>query len=168
MVDYPEACLLCLLNTNHACPICIASKEHFSVLDKKFPIRTVPEMKKIVMKALADISKGQNEIANKNLKNAGLHGQKVSIHKMNNKFFLIILTQNILTFLQNDLWKLPLTNIYSTITPDMLHQVRKGVWEHLVHLALEMIKASNDARTANLKILELDIRISLVPRYYGL
>ena len=52
--------------------------------------------------------------------------------------------------------------------PDLLHQVRKGVWEHLVHLTLEMIKSSNDARMANSIILELDIRISLVPRYYGL
>src|SRR5271169_1870898 len=50
----------------------------------------------------------------------------------------------------------------------MLHQVKKGVWEHLVHLTLEMIKSAYDARTANLMILELDIRICLVPRYYGL
>ena len=77
-------------------------------------------------------------------------------------------SQKILTCLQNALWKLPLMNVYSTITPDMLHQVKKGVWEHLVCLMLEMIKSSHDARTANSLILELDIRISLVPRYYGL
>ena len=168
MVDYPEACLLCLLRTNYACPVCMASKEHFSVLDKKFQIRTVPAMQKIITTAFFHISKGQNEIANKILKDAGLRGQTVSIHKMNNKIFFIILTRNFLTFLQNSLWKLPLTNVYSTITPDMLHQIKKGVWEHLVRLTLEMIKSSNDARMANLLIHELDIRISLVPRYYGL
>ena len=61
-----------------------------------------------------------------------------------------------------------MTNVYLTITPDMLHQVRKGVWEHLVRLTLEMIKSLYDARTANSLILELDIRIKLVPRYQGL
>jgi|tagenome__1003787_1003787.scaffolds.fasta_scaffold20765063_2 Plavaka transposase len=71
-------------------------------------------------------------------------------------------------FIQNELWKLPLTNIYSTITPDMLHQVKKGVWEHLINLTLGIIKQTSNSRTANQLILELDLRIRLVPRYPGL
>ena len=59
-------------------------------------------------------------------------------------------------------------NIYSIITPDMLHQIKKGVWEHLVNLTLEIIKQSYDSRTANQLILELDLCICLVPRYSGL
>jgi Tfp pilus assembly protein PilO len=50
----------------------------------------------------------------------------------------------------------------------MLHQVKKGVWEHLVKLTLEIIKKTSNPRTANQLILELDLRIRLVPRYPGL
>jgi len=82
MVDYPEACLLCLLHTNNACPICMAPKEHFSSLGKKFPVRTVPKMKKIFRTAFAHISQGENVIAKKILKDSGLRGQTVSVHKI--------------------------------------------------------------------------------------
>jgi Tfp pilus assembly protein PilO len=71
-------------------------------------------------------------------------------------------------FTQNALWELPYTNVYSTITPDMLHQVKKGVWEHLVNLTLDIIRESYVSRKANQLILELDLRIRLVPRYSGL
>jgi len=81
MVDYPEACQLCLLHTNYSCPICMATKEYFSCLKKRFPIRTVPEMKKIVMKAFAHCEKGENKIVKKILKDSGLHGQTVSMVK---------------------------------------------------------------------------------------
>lgn len=70
--------------------------------------------------------------------------------------------------LQNALWELPFTNIYSTVTPDMLHQVKKGVWEHLINLVLEIVKRNDSSRGANAIIQELDLRIRLVPRYPGL
>ena len=50
----------------------------------------------------------------------------------------------------------------------MLYQIKKGVWEHLVNLTIEIIKSTYDLRTANKLILELDLCISLVPRYSGL
>jgi hypothetical protein len=50
----------------------------------------------------------------------------------------------------------------------MLHQVKKGVWEHLINLTIEIIKSTYDSRKANQLILELDLRICLVPRYYRL
>ena len=59
-------------------------------------------------------------------------------------------------------------NIYSTITPDMLHQVKKGVWEHLINLTLEIIKKTYNSRVANKLMLELDLHIHLIPRYFGL
>ena len=48
------------------------------------------------------------------------------------------------------LWELPFTNIYLTITPDMLYQIKKDVWEHLVNLTLEIIKRTYDSQIANL------------------
>jgi Tfp pilus assembly protein PilO len=50
----------------------------------------------------------------------------------------------------------------------MLHQVKKGVWEHLINLTLEIIKQMPNSRTANQVIFELDLCIRLVPRYPGL
>lgn len=50
----------------------------------------------------------------------------------------------------------------------MLHQVKKGVWEHIVSLTIDLIQKTYDSRTANQYIHELDVRIRLVPRYLGL
>jgi len=50
----------------------------------------------------------------------------------------------------------------------MLHQVKKGVWEHLINLTLNLIKSLFDTHMVNLLILELDLHIQLVPRYSGL
>jgi hypothetical protein len=82
MVDYPEACLLCLVRTNYACPVCMAPKEEFSSLDKKFPLRTVPEMQKKIANAFASISKGNKQKAEKCLKKYGLRGQTVCIKEI--------------------------------------------------------------------------------------
>jgi Tfp pilus assembly protein PilO len=50
----------------------------------------------------------------------------------------------------------------------MLHQVKKGVWEHIMNLAIKTIHMTYDTRTATKYIHELDIRIRMVPRYSGL
>ena len=86
MVDYPEACLLCLLHANYACPVCMASKEHFSSLDKRFPARTVSKMKKIVSAVSSHILQGEKEIANKILRDSGIRGQTVCLHAMTSEF----------------------------------------------------------------------------------
>ena len=83
-------------------------------------------------------------------------------------YWNIFKTSFSILFIQNALWELPLTNIYSTITPDMLHLGKKGVWEHLINLTLGIIKQISNSRTANQLILELNLHISLVPRYPGL
>ena len=166
MVDYPEACLICLIRTNYACPICMIPKKEFSCLNKIYPRRTVLEMQEKIANA-ASISKSKQE-ADICLWRDGIWGQTVCIRNISLWYWNIFKTSFSILFIQNALWELPLTNIYSTITPDMLHQVKKGVWEHLINLTLGIIKQISNSRTANQLILELDLRISLVPRYPGL
>ena len=76
IVDYPEACLICLVRTNYACPVCIAPKKRFSRLDKQYPPRTVPKMQKKIAKAFIS-SKGNNRKAEKYLQKYGIWGQTV-------------------------------------------------------------------------------------------
>lgn len=79
MVDYPEACLLCLIRMNYACPVCMAPKEEFSCLDKKHTPRTVSEMKMVTRRAFSKFSKGESQKANKLLQGNGLRAQTVSV-----------------------------------------------------------------------------------------
>jgi Tfp pilus assembly protein PilO len=58
--------------------------------------------------------------------------------------------------------------VYQTVTPDLLHQVKKGVWEHLLSLFQELISATYDPRTTNNYLKELDARFAFVPRFRGL
>ena len=69
---------------------------------------------------------------------------------------------------QHLLWDLPYNNIYQTITPDILHQVKKGVWEHLLNLFQDLIKATHEPRTTTRSLRELDLRFSFVPPFPGL
>ena len=124
MVDYPEACLICLIRTNYACPIYMISKKEFSCLNKKYPWRTVLEMQEKIANA-ASISKSKQE-ADICLQRDEIWGQTVCIRNISLWYWNIFKTSFSILFIQNALWELPLTNIYSTITPDMLHQVKKG------------------------------------------
>ena len=87
MVDYPEACTLCLVRTNHACPVCMVPSQQFSNLGKKYSSRTVPEMKKAVASALIRCSKGDKQKAEKGLKKRGLRGLTVCMIVVREKFF---------------------------------------------------------------------------------
>ena len=69
---------------------------------------------------------------------------------------------------QHPLWDLPYNNIYQTVTPDMLHQVKKGVWEHLLNLFQQLIMTTNELRTAQKYLKELDARFTFVPQFPGL
>ena len=77
MVDYPEACLLCLVRMNHACPTCMVPRQQFSNLGKKYSSRTVLEMKRAVASALFRCSKGDKQKAEEGLKKRGLRGLTV-------------------------------------------------------------------------------------------
>ena len=68
---------------------------------------------------------------------------------------------------QHLLWDLPHNNIYQMITPDMLHQVKKGVWEH-INLFQDLIKAMHKPRTTTRSLRELDLRFSFVLPFPGL
>jgi hypothetical protein len=80
MVDYPEACLICLIRTNYACPICMIPKKEFSCLNKKYPRRTVLEMQEKIANA-ASISKSKQE-ADICLRRDGIWGQTVCIRNI--------------------------------------------------------------------------------------
>src|ERR1035438_8812287 len=69
---------------------------------------------------------------------------------------------------QHLLWDLPYNNIYQMITPDMLHQVKKGIWEHLLNLFQDLIKATQEPRTTTRSLRELDLRFSFVLSFPGL
>ena len=64
---------------------------------------------------------------------------------------------------QHPLWDLPYNNIYQTVTPDMLHQVKKGVLEHLLNLFQQLIMTTYELRTAQKYLKELDVRFTFVP-----
>ncbi len=89
MVDYPEACLICLIRTNYACPVCMVPKQEFSHLDKKYPLRTILDMKTAIANAIDHFSKGDNKAAEKELQKHGLRGQTVSIDFFFNEFYLL-------------------------------------------------------------------------------
>src|SRR5215475_4230833 len=80
MVDYPEACLICLICMNQACPKCMAPRLQFSCLDKIYPRRTVPEMQRAVANTQIHHSKGKHKMAEKSLQEHGLWGLTVRIN----------------------------------------------------------------------------------------
>ena len=59
-------------------------------------------------------------------------------------------------------------NVYTTIAPDILHQVKKGVWEHLVNWFQDLLRIKFDVRQANRHLDELDRQFTLIPRLKGL
>jgi Plavaka transposase len=83
MVDYLEACLICLVRTNYACPICMAPKKEFSYLNKKYPRRTVLEMQEKIANATS-ISNGDKRKTDICLRSDRVLGQTVCIRNSNN------------------------------------------------------------------------------------
>jgi hypothetical protein len=68
--------MICLIRTNHACPVCMAPKQDFSNLDKKHAPRTVPAMKREIARAFSH----NNRDAEEGLRKNGLRGQTVCMH----------------------------------------------------------------------------------------
>jgi hypothetical protein len=50
----------------------------------------------------------------------------------------------------------------------MLHQVKKGVWEHLLNLFQQLMESEYESRTVKNYLTELDARFAFVPRSQGL
>ncbi|RUS28155.1 hypothetical protein BC938DRAFT_482248 [Jimgerdemannia flammicorona] len=79
------------------------------------------------------------------------------------------LKTNGLIGITNPLWNLPHINIYNTITPDFLHQVKKGVWEHIITWFKLLIRTQyGDVWLTTAYLTEFDTCFSLIPHFHGL
>ena len=70
-----------------------------------------------------------------------------------------------LLYTQNLLWDIPQCNIYATIMPDLLHQIKKGVWSHLVNWFQALVRDIHDVREVNKYLDEMDKHFVLVPSF---
>ncbi len=66
------------------------------------------------------------------------------------------------------LWEIPRCNIYSTIASDPLHQLKKGVWVHLIDWFECLIFNIYDVRQANRYMHEFNKRFRMVPSFSGI
>src|SRR3954470_11304824 len=66
------------------------------------------------------------------------------------------------------LWNIARCNIYTTIMSDILHQIKIGVWSHLMNWFEHLIRHIYNAQEANIYLDELDKRIALVPPFPGI
>ena len=76
-VDYPEACLLCLVRQNYACPRCMVKASEFGSLDNISPPREVEAMIRVVASARLRSINGDHEQSERGLRKRGLWGLKV-------------------------------------------------------------------------------------------
>ena len=70
-----------------------------------------------------------------------------------------------LLYIQNLLWDIPRCNIYATIMPDLLHQIKKGVWSHLLNWFQALLQDIYDVREVNEYLNEMDKCFALVPSF---
>ena len=70
-----------------------------------------------------------------------------------------------LLYTQNLLWDIPRCNIYATIMPDLLHQIKKGIWSHLLNWFQALLQDIHDVQEANEYLDEMDKHFALVPSF---
>ena len=54
------------------------------------------------------------------------------------------------------------------IMPDLLHQIKKGVWLHLLNWFQSLLQEAFEVRKANEYLDEMDRRFALVPHFRGI
>jgi len=54
------------------------------------------------------------------------------------------------------------------IAPDLLHQIKKGVWSHLLNWFQYLLQDIHEVRKANEYLDEMDKRFVFVPRFMGI
>ena len=81
---------------------------------------------------------------------------------------VLIFANYLLSILQNLLWDLPHCNIYSLMCTDLLHQIHRGVFCHLMDWFKTMIKSLYDIRTANQYLDQFDKRFATIPAFTGI
>jgi hypothetical protein len=63
--------------------------------------------------------------------------------------------------MQNLLWGIPRCNIYSTISTDLLHQIHKGIFCHVLNWFTKIVESNKDLN-------EFDKRFSVIPSFPGI
>ncbi|KAJ7114378.1 hypothetical protein C8R44DRAFT_630272 [Mycena epipterygia] len=116
-LDGKEAAYFCACRAakaNFPCPKCLVHKSHLHKLTGNFKLRTTPDMKAVVVKALKSKTKTEKENI---LKSYGLHGVK------------------------HFLWKFRFSDPYAAYSYDTLHSDDLGKWgHHLWPLLLEELE----------------------------
>ena len=79
-----------------------------------------------------------------------------------------MLTGTVSICTQNAFWDVPHCNVYATVMSDLLHQVKSGVWKHIMSWFVKFVKAKAGTVTRSKLLEEYDIRFSFVPRTWGL
>ncbi|KAG6882799.1 hypothetical protein C0992_010640, partial [Termitomyces sp. T32_za158] len=122
VADYPEQ-LLVTCCKNFECPSCEAKRQELGDIDILPDLRSLSK----ILDALETLDQGPTEFARA--------CQAAGIKPVVKPFW------------QN----LPYTNIYRSITPDILHQLYQGVIKHLIHWIIETCGAAEvDARCRRL------------------
>src|SRR3954471_4322387 len=81
---------------------------------------------------------------------------------------LIQSSKHMFVYIQNLLWDIPRCNIYATIMPDLLHQIKKGVWLHLLNWFQFFLQDMYEVRKANEYLDEIDKCFVLVLCFKGI
>src|SRR4051812_16103985 len=72
-------------------------------------------------------------------------------------------------YTQNKLWNIPRCDIYATIMSDLLHQIKSGLWLHLMNMFEKLIlHIYSNRQEAHLYLDEVDKRITLIPQFLGI
>src|SRR3954464_599884 len=66
------------------------------------------------------------------------------------------------------LWEIPRCNIYSTIASDVLHQLKRGVWVHLMEWFDNLMFHIYEVREANRYLHEFNWRFSMISSFSGM
>jgi hypothetical protein len=151
----------------------MAGKSDFGDLAKKHNMRT-PEHASYLHQQARDLEEsGSIKDANDFLQQYGqvyleVCGYSKWLSRLPNTSKLVILIAMHHFPIQNRLWKLPRCNIYATIMPDLLHQIKIGVWKHIMEWFKILLLHHYTVREANQYLDELDKRVSLVPHFTGI
>lgn len=131
VADYPEQSLVCCTRLNSRCPKCHAVAKDFQKHSLNWQDREQGSTLKTLRRA-AKLS--------------------VAAHKEN------VLKDAGLTHVEDPFWaELPFCDIHESITPDILHQLYQGMFDHLVAWVTDVVGKD-----------ELDARFKRLPEAFGL
>ena len=151
----------------------MACKSDFGDLAKKHEIHTPEHASKLLQQARDLEASGSVQDANDFLQQYGQVYLEVCscskwLSRWPNSSKLVILIAKLDFPIQNSLWNLPRCNIYATIMSDLLHQIKNGVWKHIMEWFKILLLHHYTVQEANQYLDELDKHVSLVPHFTGI